>query len=119
MQCFVSIPFTGSGATVYVIQGPVNGVNASWAVDNQPLNYVSPLAPMSSPAFQLNVSLLSVQGLVSGSHTLVLTALDYGGNSSYVYLDSVIINDTVVNAPTSSSSFSSATSTTTLSASNS
>lgn len=83
-------------------------------MDNQLVNYVSPLAPITGGDYQLaNVSLLSVQGLVSGSHTLVLTALDSGGNTSDIFFDYVVINDTVVNAPASSSSYSSPTSTAT------
>ncbi|KZP27897.1 hypothetical protein FIBSPDRAFT_1039890 [Athelia psychrophila] len=110
-ECSVQIPFTGSGATVYVNQGGLVGVNASFVVDDKPATY-SWLAPISGPTFQKsNITFFSVQNLISGSHKITLNVVNYTTDYSAMMLDSVIVNETVVTAPTSSSSSSSITST--------
>ncbi|KAF7974525.1 hypothetical protein HWV62_11986 [Athelia sp. TMB] len=104
--------YPGSGATVYVKTAGMEGVNASITIDGDAssTNYSS--LPSTPPAYQTaNVSLFSVQGLVSGSHTIDLRVVDYQGSWSNMFLDSIAINETLVTAPATSSTSSSLTST--------
>ncbi|KAH7920454.1 hypothetical protein BV22DRAFT_802645 [Leucogyrophana mollusca] len=78
-NCELSIPFTGTGITIYVLQtGPI-GVSVSAVVDGgQPTTHT--LSGPTGPNYQsTNMTLFDVQSLASGSHTLSLTVLDFDG----------------------------------------
>ncbi|KAF8432433.1 hypothetical protein L210DRAFT_3763893 [Boletus edulis BED1] len=94
--CLLTVPFTGSGITVYVNQaGPV-GINASITVDgaNAQTNVLN--AP-PAPAYQIaNVSMFDVQQLPSGSHTLKLLINDLFGSYTGMMFDYAYVNETLV-----------------------
>ncbi|KAG6379178.1 hypothetical protein JVT61DRAFT_11620 [Boletus reticuloceps] len=94
--CLLTVPFTGSGITVYVNQaGPV-GINASITVDgaNAQTNVLN--AP-PAPAYQIaNVSMFDVQRLPSGSHTLKLLINDLFGSYTGMMFDYAFVNETLV-----------------------
>ncbi|KAF8123743.1 hypothetical protein EV363DRAFT_758214 [Boletus edulis] len=94
--CLLTVPFTGSGITVYVNQaGPV-GINASITVDGANAQTKVLNAP-PAPAYQIaNVSMFDVQQLPSGSHTLKLLINDLSGSYTGMMFDYAYVNETLV-----------------------
>ncbi|KAF8842530.1 hypothetical protein BDN67DRAFT_965643 [Paxillus ammoniavirescens] len=102
-NCFVQIPFTGSGITMYVLSAGFSGITASFSVDGVPAVSDSIPAP-PGPTFQTpNVSMYEVQNLPSGNHTMVMTILDWEGSPSSMKFDYAFVNETFVAAPTTTS----------------
>ncbi|KAH7890022.1 hypothetical protein F5I97DRAFT_1800304 [Phlebopus sp. FC_14] len=114
-NCRVWIPFVGSGITMYVVNAGTVGASASFSVDNgQPVT--NTLKAPSPPNYQqYNVSMFSVNSLPTGYHSLVMTILEWNGQSSWMMFDYALVNETLVmnststgpSSPTSSSSGSS------------
>ncbi|KAG6334795.1 hypothetical protein ID866_4294 [Astraeus odoratus] len=101
-----------SGITIYVLQAGPQGMSASLSIDSGTASTATLAAP---PAPQYNiphVTLFSVQGLVSGTHSAEMTVLDWDGGISGMMLDYIDVNEAVVSA-TSTSPTTSSTPTTT------
>ncbi|KAL4065232.1 hypothetical protein J3A83DRAFT_4265379 [Scleroderma citrinum] len=98
-DCILTIPFTGSGITIFVYQaGPV-GINASFAVDGSHAQTKVLSAP-PAPNYEIaNVSMFDVQQLLSGPHTASLTVNDLFGSYSGMMWDYAYINETLVTTP--------------------
>ncbi|KIJ63299.1 hypothetical protein HYDPIDRAFT_41144 [Hydnomerulius pinastri MD-312] len=102
-SCLLTVPFTGSGITVYVYQaGPV-GINASITIDGAHAATTVLNAP-PAPAYEIaNVSMFNVQQLQTGPHTLSLLINDLFGSYSGMMFDYAYVNETLVSSPTTSS----------------
>ncbi|KAH7890024.1 hypothetical protein F5I97DRAFT_1924520 [Phlebopus sp. FC_14] len=112
-SCLLTIPFTGSGITIYVYQaGPV-GINASITVDGaHAATNVLNAAP--APNYEIsNVSMFDVQQLQTGTHSLNLLINDMLGSYSGMMFDYAYINETLVTSAPTSTGSSTATSTST------
>ncbi|KAF8842529.1 hypothetical protein BDN67DRAFT_965641 [Paxillus ammoniavirescens] len=105
-SCLLTVPFTGSGITVYVYQaGPV-GINASITIDGAHAETNVLNAP-PGPAYQVaNVSMFDVQQLLSGPHTLQLLINDLFGSYSGMMFDYAYVNESLVTSSPASSSIS-------------
>ncbi|KAL4065238.1 hypothetical protein J3A83DRAFT_4375764 [Scleroderma citrinum] len=103
-NCAVQFSFTGSGITIYVLQAGPQGMSASLSIDSGSATTATLAAP---PAPQYNIPhvvLFSVQNLVSGTHTAIMTVLDWDGGFSGMMLDYIDVNEAVVVAPSSTTS---------------
>ncbi|KAF9228704.1 hypothetical protein BS17DRAFT_772381 [Gyrodon lividus] len=102
-NCFVQIPFTGSGITMYVLSAGFSGITASFSVDGAPAtSNTIPTPP--GPTFQTpNVSMYEVQNLPTGNHTMVMTVLNWSGSASSMKFDYAFINETFVAEPATTS----------------
>jgi len=110
--CYLEFPFTGSGATIYVLQAGSEGINVSVTVDGGP-STISVLAPIGAPSFsRANVSLFDVQSLTSNTHNIALTVSSWAGTFSGMMLDYIAINQSLVTTPTSTSTPATASATT-------
>ncbi|KAI9569017.1 hypothetical protein HD554DRAFT_643066 [Boletus coccyginus] len=112
-NCYVEMPFTGSGITMYVFNAGLSGMTASCSIDGGQANPNSIDAP-PAPTYQIsNVSLCSIQGLSSGNHTMKMTVLDWNGSATSMKFDYAYVNETFVATPATTSATSSMTSTST------
>ncbi|KAG9318218.1 hypothetical protein JVU11DRAFT_298 [Chiua virens] len=110
-NCFVQIPFTGSGVTMYVYNAGGSGMTASFSVDGGTAVSQTIQQPPGPSFQQSNVSMYDIQGLTSGSHTMVMTVLDWNGADTSMKFDYAYVNETFVVVPATTSSTSSQTST--------
>lgn len=95
-NCAVQFSFTGSGITIYVLQAGPQGMSASLSIDSGSATTATLAAP-PSPQYNIpHVVLFSVQNLVSGTHTAVMTVLDWQGGFSGMMLDYIDVNEAVV-----------------------
>ncbi|KAG8217278.1 hypothetical protein J3R82DRAFT_5372 [Butyriboletus roseoflavus] len=94
--CLLTVPFTGSGITVYAYQaGPV-GINASITIDGA-YAQTNVLSAPPAPAYEIaNVSMFNVQQLPSGPHTLNLLINDLSGSYSGMMFDYAYVNESLV-----------------------
>ncbi|KIM55186.1 hypothetical protein SCLCIDRAFT_1221334 [Scleroderma citrinum Foug A] len=95
-NCAVQFSFTGSGITIYVLQAGPQGMSASLSIDSGSATTATLAAP---PAPQYNIPhvvLFSVQNLVSGTHTAIMTVLDWDGGFSGMMLDYIDVNEAIV-----------------------
>ncbi|KAF8558510.1 hypothetical protein OG21DRAFT_1504252 [Imleria badia] len=98
--CLLTVPFTGSGITVYVYQaGPV-GINASITIDNAHAQTNVLNAPPAPNYENTNVSMFNVQQLQSGPHTLSLLINDLSGSYSGMMFDYAYVNESLVTTTT-------------------
>ncbi|KAF9228702.1 hypothetical protein BS17DRAFT_205950 [Gyrodon lividus] len=117
--CQISIPFTGSGITVYILNAGFQGVSANLSVDGGQAVTTTIAAP-SEPSYQTpNVSLFSVQSLPSTEHNAKLNILDWNTGATSLYFDYALINESYVGFPIAFSSFSATSTTSSASASSS
>lgn len=94
----------GSGITIYVLQAGPQGMSASLSIDSGSATTATLAAP---PAPQYNIPhvvLFRVQNLFSGTHTAVMTVLDWEGGFSGMMLDYIDVNEAVVSASSSTTS---------------
>ncbi|KIJ63304.1 hypothetical protein HYDPIDRAFT_168522 [Hydnomerulius pinastri MD-312] len=102
-DCQIQIPFTGSGVTIYILNAGSQGVGASLAVDGGQAVTTTIAAP-SAPSYQTpNISLFSVQSLPYGSHSAVLSVLDWNNGITGFYFDYALVNENYVAPPPSPS----------------
>ncbi|KAH0830352.1 hypothetical protein J3R83DRAFT_1746 [Lanmaoa asiatica] len=102
--CLLTVPFTGSGITVYVYQaGPV-GINASITIDTVHAK-TNVLSAPPAPAYEIaNVSMFDVQQLPSGPHTLSLLINNLSGSYSGMMFDYAYVNESLVTNSTTTTS---------------
>ncbi|KAF8432434.1 hypothetical protein L210DRAFT_2841165 [Boletus edulis BED1] len=109
-NCFVQIPFVGSGITMYVFNAGASGMTAGFSIDGGTAIPNSIDAP-PGPTFQVsNVSLYDIQGLPTGNHTMKMTLLDWNGGGTSMKFDYARVNETFVALPVSTSTSASQTS---------
>ncbi|KAF9239702.1 hypothetical protein BU15DRAFT_61917 [Melanogaster broomeanus] len=101
-NCAVQFSFTGSGITIYVLQAGLTGMSASLTVDSAPATTTTLAAPPAPQYYIPRVPIFSVQNLVSGTHTAVMSVLDWNGGQSAMMLDYIDVNQAMVAAPSSS-----------------
>ena len=94
----------GSGITVYVLQAGPQGMSASLSIDSGTATTATLGAPPSPQYYIPHVTLFSVQNIPSGTHTAVMTVLDWNGGFSGMMLDYFDINQAEVAGPTTGSS---------------
>lgn len=93
----------GSGITIYVLQAGPQGINASVTIDGgSPLYNVLP-APTGPNFYVPNVTLFSIQGITTGKHTATMIVQNWDSISSWMMFDYAAINQTIVDATTTSS----------------
>jgi len=86
----------GSGITIYVLQAGPQGMSASLSIDSGSATTATLAAP-PSPQYNIpHVVLFSVQNLVSGTHTAIMTVLDWQGGFSGMMLDYIDVNEAIV-----------------------
>jgi len=98
--CSFSFSFTGSGATIFVLQAGSQGINVSVTIDGGS-STISVLPPVPPPSQQPKVSLFSVDSLSESKHTLVMTVLDWNGIFSGMMLDYIDVHQTTGSTPPS------------------
>jgi hypothetical protein len=96
----------GSGITVYVLQAGPQGMSASLSIDSGTATTATLGAPPSPQYYIPQVVLFNVQNIASGTHTAVMTVLDWNGGFSGMMLDYFDINQAEVAGPITSSSLS-------------
>ena len=94
----------GSGITVYVLQAGPQGMSASLSIDSGTATTATLGAPPAPQYYISHVTLFNVQNIPSGTHTAVMTVLDWNGGFSGMMLDYFDINEVEVAGPTTSSS---------------
>ncbi|KAF9239701.1 hypothetical protein BU15DRAFT_46593 [Melanogaster broomeanus] len=101
-NCAVQFSFTGSGITIYILQAGLTGMSASLTVDSAPAISTSLAAPPAPQYYKARVPMFSVQNLVSGNHTVVMSVLDWNNSHSAMMLDYIDVNQAVVASSTPS-----------------
>ena len=93
----------GSGITVYVLQAGPQGISASFSIDSGTATTATLGAPPGPQYYTPQVVLFNIQNIPSGTHTAVMTVLDWNGGFSGMMLDYFDINQAEVAGPTASS----------------
>ncbi|KAG9318221.1 hypothetical protein JVU11DRAFT_302 [Chiua virens] len=93
----------GSGITIYVLQAGPQGMSASLYIDSGKAHTATLAAPSPPQYYISHVTLFNIQNMPSGTHTAVMTVLDWNGSFSGMMLDYINVNQTQVSDPTSSS----------------
>ncbi|KAF9239698.1 hypothetical protein BU15DRAFT_61913 [Melanogaster broomeanus] len=99
-NCAIQFSFTGSGITIYVLQAGLLGMSASLTIDLAPAISTALAAPPAPQYYKARVPVFSVQGLVSGNHTVVMSVLDWNNSYSAMMLDYIDVNQAVVTSST-------------------
>ncbi|KAL4065236.1 hypothetical protein V8B97DRAFT_1946266 [Scleroderma yunnanense] len=95
-ECILTIPFTGSGITIYVYQAGPAGLNVSFAIDDSPTQIQTLSAPPAPDYLIPDVSILfEVQQLPSGPHTASLAVNNFSDSFSAVLFDYAHVNETL------------------------
>ena len=97
-----SILTLGSGITIYVLQAGPQGMSASLSIDSGTATTATLGAPPPPQYYVPHVTLFNVQNIQSGTHSAVMTVLDWNGGFSGMMLDYIDVNQAEVSAPTSS-----------------
>jgi len=100
---FHLIPTPGSGLTIYVLQAGPQGMSASLSIDSGTATTATLGAPPAPQYYIPHVTLFNVQNIPSGTHTAVMTVLDWNGGFSGMMLDYIDVNQAEVAGPTSGS----------------
>lgn len=78
-------------------------MSASLSIDSGTATTATLGAPPAPQYYIPRVILFNVQDIPSGTHTAVMTVLDWNGGSSGMMLDYIYVNQAVVTSPTTSS----------------
>ncbi|KAF8842532.1 hypothetical protein BDN67DRAFT_965647 [Paxillus ammoniavirescens] len=91
--CQITIPFTGSGIIVYILNAGFQGVGASLSVDGGQAVTKTIAAP-SAPSYQTpRVPLFSMQKMPYADHNATLNVLDWNDGATSFYFDYALINE--------------------------
>ncbi|KAI9569020.1 hypothetical protein HD554DRAFT_643022 [Boletus coccyginus] len=102
-KCAVEFSFVGSGLTIYVLRAGSHGTSASLSIDSGTATTKTLAAPAAPNYYAPRVTLFNIQSLPSGTHTAVMTVLDWNGTFSGMMLDYINVNQAEVAGPTSGS----------------
>jgi len=96
-QNSVSIPFTGTGISLFVAYNNRLGLNASITLDNNltTINWFILDTDYTTPTITTyNATLYDIQNLEDGEHEVVVTIQDYRGNQSDMMFDYAAVSGT-------------------------
>lgn len=80
-----------------------HGMSASLSIDSGTATTKTLAAPAAPNYYTPRVTLFNIQSLPSGTHTAVMTVLDWNGTFSGMMLDYINVNQAEVAGPTSGS----------------
>lgn len=97
-------PTLGSGITIYVLRAGPQGMSASLSINSGTPTTATLDVPPAPQYYIPQQVLFSVQNLVSGTYSAVMTVEDWNGGFSGMMLDYIDVNQAVVAGPTTSPS---------------